>query len=102
MPEEGPPSRRRPAAAPEGAWVPMLALSAPESRELFGGRLQVPNVARALSLVPDAVLELKELSEAHYLVIDDVIDPRARGRHLARPQMELIAGRVSALNQCFY
>jgi hypothetical protein len=62
----------------------------------------VPNVARALSLVPDAVRQLKELSEAHYLRIDDVVDPRARMRELTRPQMELVAGRVSALNECFY
>jgi hypothetical protein len=101
-PRPGEPSRRRPPASSEGAWVPMLPLSGREWRELFGGRLRVPNVGRALSLVPDAVRDLLELLEVHYLAIDDVIDPRARGRALARPQMELIAGRVSALNQCFY
>jgi AhpD family alkylhydroperoxidase len=31
-----------------------------------------------------------------------VIDPRARTRALSRAQMELVAGRVSALNECFY
>jgi hypothetical protein len=55
-----------------------------------------------MSLVPQAVVQMKELSEAHYLPMDDVIDPRKRGRTLTRAQMELIAGRVSALNQCFY
>jgi hypothetical protein len=101
-PEPGEPSRARPATVEAGAWVPMLAPTAPEARALFGGRPVVPNVVRALSLVPDAVVQLKELSEVHYLTMDDVPDPRARGRVLSRPQMELVAGRVSALNQCFY
>jgi hypothetical protein len=101
-PRAGEPSRERPPAALEGAWVPLLAPGSREARELFEGRPRVPNVARALSLVPDAVRELRELSEAHYLRIDDVIDPRARSRALTRAQMELVAGRVSALNQCFY
>jgi hypothetical protein len=101
-PRGGEPSRRRPATESAGAWVPFLAPSSPDAKALFEGRLQVPNVVRALSLVPDAVVQLRELSEVHYLPIDDVVDPRARGRRLTRPQMELIAGRVSALNQCFY
>jgi hypothetical protein len=101
-PKPGAPSRRRPAAEAGAAWVPMLSPDSAEAKELFGGRPRVPNVARALSLVPEAVLELRELSEAHYLKLDDVIDPRARGRLLTRPQMELVAGRVSALNECFY
>jgi alkylhydroperoxidase family enzyme len=101
-PETGEPARRRPPSAREGGWLPMLALDSTEGRALFGGRTRVPNVARALSLVPDAVLELRELSEQHYLPMDEVIDPRARGRFLSRPQMELVAGRVSALNECFY
>ena len=77
-------------------------LSGAFGRELFEGRPLVPNVLRALSLVPDAVRQLKELSTAHYLPIDDVVDPRARGPVLSRAQMELVAGRVSALNECFY
>ena len=101
-PLDGEPTRQRPRAEMEGAWVPMLALSAPEAMPLFEGRTRVPNVARAMSLVPHAVVQLKELSEAHYLPMDDVIDPRKAGRTLSRAQMELIAGRVSALNQCFY
>ena len=101
-PRAGEPSRQRPPTALEGAWVPLLALGSPQARELYAGRPRVPNVARALSLVPDAVRQLNELSAAHYLPIDDVIDPRARTRALSRAQMELVAGRVSALNECFY
>lgn len=98
----GDPSRERPPTETIGAWVPVLAMSSSEAGALYEGRPRVPNVARALSLVPDAVVQLRELSEAHYLPIDEVIDPRARGRKLSRPQMELVAGRVSALNECFY
>jgi len=101
-PVGGVPSRERPPAEAGPAWVPWLALDSAEGRALFGGRSLVPNVARALSLVPDAVRQLFELSEAHYLPLDDVVDPRARTRALSRPQMELVAGRVSALNECFY
>ena len=101
-PRAGAPSQERPPAEASAAWVPWLPLDTDAGRALFGGRSRMPNVARALSLVPDAVRQLKELSEAHYLPIDEVIDPRARLPALTRPQMELVAGRVSALNECFY
>jgi hypothetical protein len=100
-PRPGPPSRARPPAVLEGAWVPLLEMGSAQARELYGG-FRAPNVARALSLVPEAVRQLQELSEVHYLPIHDVIDPRARRGALSRAQMELIAGRVSALNECFY
>lgn len=98
----GEPSRERPPAVREGAWVPLLAMSSPAAQSLYEGRPRVPNVVRALSLVPDEVRRLRDLSAVHYLPLDHVVDPRARGSALTRPQMELIAGRVSALNRCFY
>ena len=101
-PRAGEPSRARPRVTPAGAWVPMIALDSSEARDLFGGSTRVPNVARALSLVPDAVRQLRELSEVHYLPMDQVMNPRAHMPDLTRAQMELVAGRVSALNQCFY
>ena len=71
--------------------------------DLFGGARMVPNVLRAMSLVPDAVRLLKVLSAAHYIPMEDVPDPSASGdRALSRAQIELIAGRVSAMNDCFY
>lgn len=102
QPRAGEPRRERPPAVHETAWVPWLVMDSPQARELFGGRPRVPNVARALSLVPDAVRQLQELSEVHYLPLADVIDPRAHAPALSRAQMELVAGRVSALNECFY
>jgi hypothetical protein len=40
---------------------------------------------------------------AQYVPIEQVPDPSADpGRALSRAQIELVAGRVSALNECFY
>ena len=102
-PQSGEPTGHRPAGArPDGAWVPMIPVhdaTGPEADLFPGGR--APNVARAMSLVPDAVRTLKRLSIAHYLPMEQVTDPSAR-RTLDRAQIELLAGRVSALNECFY
>ena len=103
-PQPGEPSRRRPPdAQPAGAWVPMIPAgggSGPDA-ELFS-RDRSANVLRALSLVPDEVRNLRDLSDAHYLTLDLLIDPSASRGALDRRQMELVAGRVSALNECFY
>jgi alkylhydroperoxidase family enzyme len=103
-PLSGEPSRRRPAAARRSvAWVPTIAPEdavGPEA-DVYGGGTVVPNIVRALSLVPDEVRMLRRLSDAHYLPIASISDPTAR-RALGRMQMELVAARVSALNECFY
>ncbi len=103
--QPGDPSSYRPEGAVEGeAWVPMLVpgrVSAAEA-DLFDAP-RAPNVLRAMSLVPDAVRGLRELSTAYYVGLVDVPDPAATGnRAISRQQMELVAGRVSALNECFY
>lgn len=102
-PLPGEPSRYRPSQArTENAWVPMIAARAATGAEdgLFGGG-QTGNVIRALSLVPDEVRQLRDLSAAHYLSEKRMMD-LAAGRSLSRAQMELVAGRVSALRECFY
>jgi len=96
---------RPPGLRVDEAWVPMLGSSPSDSaeRDLFPPIPQVPNVLRAMSLVPDAVRSLNELSAAYYLDVLDIADPSASGnRAISRPQIELIAARVSALNECFY
>jgi alkylhydroperoxidase family enzyme len=103
-PAPGPPSRRLPAAARAGgAWVPMIAPEDADALEhdLYEGLGLVPNIIRALSLVPDQVRALRRFMDAHYLPAQQIPDPTAH-RALGRPQMELVAARVSALNQCFY
>ena len=103
VPLSGAPSRRRPTgAADEGAYVPMVRSGRldPEDRDLYGGRV-TGNVIRALSLVPAEVRALRDLSAAQYL---DETEMRRLGspRALDRAQIELVAGRLSALRECFY
>lgn len=102
-PVAGEPSRYRPTHLEAGvAWVRMIAngrASGPEAG-LFGGR-RTGNVIRALSLVPDEVRGLLDLSAAHYMAPERMMDLGV-GRTLDRSQIELIAGRVSALRECFY
>lgn len=102
-PEPGEPSRYRPATAQqEAAWVPMISVEGATGAEAgLWGTGWASNVLRALSLVPDAVRQLIDLSNAHYVPRDRVMD-FTWGRSLSRAQMELIAGRVSALRGCFY
>jgi len=91
-PEEGEPTRARPPATRvHGHWVP----SVPTEDKA------VPNIRRALSLVPAEAGAFEELGAAMYLPLDDLMDFE-RHRAISRPQMELLAARVSALNQCFY
>lgn len=107
-PEAGPgePSCTRPATAvEEEAWVPTIPAGeagGEVGQSLYGGK-PMPNVIRALSLVPDdARLALRQC-EAQYLEIPQVMDPGYEPeRGLTRAQIELIAGRVSAINECFY
>jgi hypothetical protein len=104
-PEPGVPARTRPVAArDEGAWVPSIPSGAARGAEadLYADIPgPVPNVMRALSLVPDALRTLKDLGAVHYMTTAEMTD-LTHGRSLDRPQMELIAGRVSALRECFY
>jgi hypothetical protein len=103
-PQSGAPSSYRPpGAVQEDAWVPMIPVERATGAEadLYDGQA-VGNVIRAMSLVPDEVRTLRDLSAAHYLPMGQVRDPSASAGALNRMQMELIAGRVSALRQCFY
>lgn len=99
----GEPSRYRPENVRGGtAWVSMLApedATGPEA-DLYESEF-VPNIARALSLVPDHVRVLQRESTSHYVSMAEIQDPSVR-RDLDRLQMELVAARVSAMNECFY
>jgi len=89
----GEPSRKENDAVIDGgAWVPLMPadLGATET-----GMPSVPNIVRAMSLVPDAVKLYFDVERAHYTVA-----PIAMA--ISRDQMEFVAARVSALNQCFY
>jgi hypothetical protein len=69
--------------------------------ELYGDIPIVPHIMQALSVVPDEARALRRSSEAHYVPMIALGDPMV-GRSLDRMQIELVAARVSALNECFY
>ena len=61
------------------------------------------NVLRALSLVPDAVRGWMQVGNAQYLSMKGMMNFSGDlGRSINRMQIELVAGRVSAINECFY
>jgi hypothetical protein len=105
-PQEGQPSGYRPPGAKNsGAWVDTITpqdLSEPEA-DLYGASSRTGNVMSAMSLVPDSVRMLTALGDVQYLPAADVVSMSSNhGRALRRPQIELIAGRVSSLSDCFY
>jgi len=111
-PAAGAPYRRRPKTARQRgeAWVPLIhpkdlegTLETEEERALaayWGGTLA--NIRRALSLVPEEAIEWFRLVETQYLPGKWMRDFANEYRAITHAQIELIAGRVSVLNQCFY
>jgi hypothetical protein len=75
-----------------GAWVPMLAGS---SAMTDTGMPAIPNIRRALGLVPSAVDLFFTTFRPHYALRD--IDLT-----INQAQAEFVAARVSAINECFY
>ena len=102
-PQPGEPSEYQPdGLETETSWVPMIGTLAENEADLWPVDRSA-NVIRAMSLVPDAVRLLKSLSAAQYLEMQDVANPTAHGgRKINRAQIEFIAARVSAINDCFY
>ena len=84
----------------------MVATLAPE--DLTPGNTDIyaksnaANVYRALSLVPDEVRTFRDLDDHLYLPVNNIFDLETDYRAIGHTQIELIAGRVSANNQCLY
>lgn len=107
--QQGEPSRMRPATAThEKAWadtVPGGSAGGDEAVYIYGTDQPeaAPFIYRSLSLVPDEAKGLVALGAAQYLEIQDFMnldfsyDPQ-----ITRAEVEVVAGRVSAINQCFY
>ena len=94
-----------PGAAVDVAWVPMIYPENLSDREddIYLGAPRMGHVIRAMSLVPDAVRWLNNLSVAHYLPLNEVGDFSKEGKlTLSRMQTELVASRTSYYNDCFY
>lgn len=106
----GRPSRRRPAGAKPGlAWMPTLApddrtadepdlyRDHPGPRERIGGNVQL-----ALSLVPNSMIHWWDMFETMYLPGPAMRDFGRDYRAISHAQIEMLAARVAALNQCLY
>lgn len=105
-PKEGKPSRERPEMAiKEHAWVatvPNPPAGGEFAKELYRGH-PMPYIVRALSLVPDELRRHVALEEVHYLPLAKITDPKYEHHEgFTRPQVEVVAGRVSAINECFF
>lgn len=87
-PEPGEPSHTSPEtpATKTKAWVPMV------------GPATIPT---ALSAVPAEMDALEPLHGSMYLAYTEMGDPDIQ-RGLHRSQMELVASRTSAINECFF
>lgn len=101
---DGEPTRIRPEnLTDEGAYVPVIPSggAGPAEADLynpFG-----PNIYRAISLVPNQARLFIDILAAQYMPPKHVADAASNGgRAISRPQIELIAARVSALNGCFF
>ncbi len=103
QPAAGEPGRVRPASASQGpAWVPWIAPgdAAEDERDLFSP--EHANIHRAMSLVPAEARGFFDLVETQYLQRHQMRDFANEFRAIAHAQIELIAGRISAINQCVY
>ncbi|MBV1905668.1 MAG: hypothetical protein KUG75_06295 [Pseudomonadales bacterium] len=103
-PVSGEPTQYRPTTACESeAWVPLIPADENINAESdLWPKGKTGYVIQAMSLVPDEVRTLSDLSATHYLPMHAVGSPTAQGEFLDRQQIELVASRVSALNQCYY
>jgi len=102
----GEPTRRRPAGAKPGlGWMPMLGPEdvTPDDPPLYSSAGRIGgNVHRALSLVPEAMMQFWDMFEAMYLPQDAMRDFAREYRAITHAQIEMLAARVAVLNQCVY
>jgi hypothetical protein len=101
---DGAPSGYRPASTRHnGAYVPVI-LPGEESgdeADIYAGMFGA-NVQQALTLVPDEQRSWFKLVSAQYLASAQMRDFDQEPRAITHAQMEFLAGRISALNQCLY
>ncbi len=94
-PVDGPPTGERPArlAQPRFNWVP-VADPADE----------VAAVVQAYTAVPGEQRNTWRMADAQYVPPQEMVDPKwsRRPGGLSRPQMELVAARLTRLRDCFY
>ena len=104
-PVAGEPDHYRPSQAEHGTgFVAMLPADGAVGKEAdLWHKGKTANVLRALSLVPDALRGWQGVADAQYLSTNKMMQySGANGRAINRMQIELVAGRVSSINECFY
>ena len=89
------------------AWVPTVShndATGELAEEWFptGKKRFIPHVTQALTFVTSEALNYKRNMGAFYLDTASVADPSSQMETLERNQIELLAARVSLLNECFY
>lgn len=93
QPRRGRPSQQTDSTAVDaGAWLPITAAAQTVSPT---GLPAVPNIARALGLVPAARDLFFNTFRPHYALADIPLS-------ITQSQAEFVAARVSAINECFY
>ena len=109
-PGPGAPNRHRPRNAKPGlAWMPTLLPDdrRPEDPDLYqdhpGPRQRGRgNIHIALSLVPEAAIQWWDMLETMYQTSAMMRDFGHDYRAISHAQIEMLAARVAALNQCLY
>jgi hypothetical protein len=103
-PAAGEPTRYQPPGAKkQAAWLPLVE---PEDAvEADGPMYPSPKagyIYRGLSLVPQSLRDYWALANCHYMPGQYVYKFDTSIRAISRPQVEILAARVSALHQCVY
>jgi hypothetical protein len=103
-PLAGEPTRHRPPGAKkQAAWLPLV--EPPDAVEADGPMYPSPKagyIYRGLSLVPQSLRDYWALANCHYMPSEYIYRFDKSIRAITRPQMEIMAARVSALHQCAY
>jgi hypothetical protein len=89
---DGPPRREHPAV--ESATLNWVVVAAPADRSAA--------VVQGLSAVPEEFANLERLAAAQYIPMFEMDDHAWNRGTLSRPDMELVAARLSAARECFY
>ena len=105
-PENSVPTKQLPTfLKKEGAWIrtiPAGDSGGTDGKKLYGD-IQAPFIFRALSLVPDEAKEVMTISTTQYVPAKKLMSLEfSHEKEFGRSLVELVAGRTSALNECFY
>lgn len=103
-PAAGEPTRYQPPGAKkQAAWLPLVE---PEDAVDADGPMypspKAGYIYRGLSLVPQSLRDYWALANCHYMPGQYVYKFDTSIRAIRRPQVEILAARVSALHQCVY